>query len=290
MATRQLHTDTHGKAGYSRLELRPGRDTRSESTPSAKPHKIYCIPAEEGYDLPLLSVETLVRTLYHGIEIVIGVVAFLVSLPIMLVVAVIIKLDSPGPVLFFQKRCGRSTLRAGRDIMADDRYVILDPHFSPEKKYWVPKTFTFVKFRTMYVDARERFPQLYNYDYSQEEIQRIAFKVPDDPRVTKAGEWLRKSTLDELPNFWNVITGDMRLVGPRPELFEMLHNYRPDQMTKFTVPPGITGFPQINGRGRLSFQDTVAFDLEYVRRRSVLLDVKVIVLTVWKVITKDGAF
>ena len=142
----------------------------------------------------------------------------------------------------------------------------------------------------MYDDARERFPELYNYNYTEEEIKTIAFKRKHDPRITSAGTWLRRSTLDELPNFWNVLTGSMRLVGPRPELPEMVPNYRPDQMHKFTVKPGITGLPQINGRGRLSFQQTVAYDLEYVDTKSVLLDIKILFMTIWRVITKHGAF
>jgi len=114
--------------------------------------------------------------------------------------------------------------------------------------------------------------------------------VEDDPRITKAGKWLRCSTLDELPNFWNVLTGDMRLVGPRPDIPEMLVNYKPHQMRKFTVKPGITGLSQINGRGRLSFHKTVAYDLQYVDNKSVLLDIKTLFMTVWRIVTSHGAF
>jgi len=266
--------------------VKPGKENIRAGTQN----KIYCIPAEEGYGFSLFSAEMFKRVPYHVIEVIIGLIAFIVAIPVMLVVALIIKLDSPGPVLFFQKRCGKSTLKTGSEILKEGKYTIHDPNFSPEKKYWVPKTFTFVKFRTMHADAKERFPELYDYNYSKEEIATIPFKITDDPRVTRAGVWLRKSTLDELPNFWNVITGDMRLVGPRPEIPEMLHNYRHDQMKKFTVRPGITGLPQINGRGRLSFQDTVAYDLEYVDKKSVILDLKIFLLTAWKIITRDGAF
>jgi len=252
--------------------------------------KIYCIPATEGYGSSLSLYQKVGRTIYHLGEIAFSLVAIIMSLPIMLVIALIIKLDSPGPALFFQQRCSRSRLVAGRDIEKDDRYEIADPAYSPEKIFWVPRTFAFIKFRTMYHDARERFPHLYDYNFSKESIESIAFKNPEDPRITRVGSWLRKSTLDELPNFICVLTGNMRLVGPRPEIPEMLPHYRDDQMKKFTVTPGITGLPQINGRGRLSFQRTVEYDLEYVEKKSVLLDIKILIFTVWRVITKHGAF
>ncbi len=264
------------------------RDEKVESP--AVDGKIFCIPANEGYGSSLSLKEKIARIAYRLTEIVVSFIALVVSLPIMLIVASIIKLDSPGPVLFFQKRLSRSRLAAGKKLINSDRFVIVDPDFSPDKKYWVPRSFWFVKFRTMYADARQRFPELYNYNYTDEEIKQIRFKVEIDPRITKAGKWLRRSTLDELPNFWGVLTGNMRLVGPRPEIPEMLPNYRHDQMCKFTVKPGITGLPQINGRGRLSFQKTVAYDLEYVDKKSVLLDLKILFITIWRIITNHGAF
>lgn len=251
---------------------------------------IFCIPDEEGYGSSLCFREIAARIFYRLAEVAVSCIALVVSLPIMLIVALIIKLDSPGPVLFLQRRLSRSKLVLGKELMKDDRYVIVDPDFSPEKKYWVPKVFWFVKFRTMFADAKERFPLLYDYNFTDEQIEHIRFKTEDDPRITKAGRWLRRSTLDELPNFWNVLTGDMRLVGPRPEIPEMLVNYKPDQMIKFTVKPGITGLPQINGRGRLSFQKTVTYDLEYVNNKSVLLDLKILFMTFWRIITSHGAF
>ena len=150
--------------------------------------------------------------------------------------------------------------------------------------------FGFVKFRTLYADARERFPHLFEYKYSDEEIANLIFKRSDDPRVTPQGKWLRTSTLDELPNFWNVLKGEMALVGPRPEIPEMLPYYSNEQLLKFTVRPGITGLAQISGRGRLSFQETVKLDVEYVKRRSLLLDLKIVFLTLYKLVTRDGAF
>jgi len=150
--------------------------------------------------------------------------------------------------------------------------------------------FRFVKFRTLYADARERFPELYAYRYTPEQLNDLKFKVDADPRVTRCGNWLRRTSLDELPNFWNVLTGDMALVGPRPEIPEMLPYYRGEMLLKFSVRPGVTGPAQISGRGRLTFFDTVAYDVDYARKRSFLYDVKVILTTIRKVVVQDGAF
>ena len=251
--------------------------------------KIFCLPSDQVYGTSITIWEKMARIFYRITEIGISMVALIMTLPLMLIIGIIVKLDSPGPALFFQRRLGRSKLVRIKPLnqKANDE---LDSEFSEKLMYHIPKTFWFVKFRTMYHDARERFPELYNYNYSQEEIEKIAFKNRFDPRVTRLGNWLRKSTLDELPNFWNVLTGDMRFVGPRPEIPEMLPNYKPYQMKKFTVKPGITGLPQINGRGRLTFQDTVAYDLEYVDKKTVLMDIKILFLTIWRVITQHGAF
>jgi lipopolysaccharide/colanic/teichoic acid biosynthesis glycosyltransferase len=101
---------------------------------------------------------------------------------------------------------------------------------------------------------------------------------------------LRRLSLDELPNLWSVVIGEMSLVGPRPEAPEVLQYYTPEEMTKFTFRPGITGLAQISGRGLLNWGETLALDLEYVRTRSVALDLKIILLTIWRVLTRHGAF
>jgi exopolysaccharide production protein ExoY len=194
-------------------------------------------------------------------EIVVAAAALIITAPIIAAVALIIRRGTPGPPLFRQKRVGIN----GR-------------------------LFTFVKFRTLYHDARERFPHLYAYQYRPEELATFKFKIEDDPRVTPQGRWLRKTTLDELPNFWNVLTGEMALVGPRPEIPEMLPYYRGEMLRKFTVRPGITGLAQISGRGRLSFHDTVRYDVQYASQRSLRLDLKILLTTVRMVLTRDGAF
>lgn len=214
-------------------------------------------------NIPLLQSSSvwITRLMIRCFEITVALIALVLTLPIMLLIAVIIRLDSPGPALFFQKRLGQGA-----------------------------KPFKFVKFRTLYVDARQRFPELYAYQYSPEQLHDLRFKVDEDPRVTRCGAWLRRTSLDELPNFWNVLTGDMALVGPRPEIPEMLPYYRGSMLLKFSVRPGVTGPAQISGRGRLGFFETVGFDLEYIRKRSFLYDLKVMATTVKKVFMQDGAF
>ncbi len=142
----------------------------------------------------------------------------------------------------------------------------------------------------MYHDARSRFPEYYAYKYSFENFHSQFPTILEDPRVTRVGRILRRLSLDELPNLWSVIVGDMSLVGPRPEAPEVLQYYSPEEMTKFTLKPGITGLAQISGRGLLNWGETLALDLEYVRTRSIALDLKIILLTVKRVLTRHGAF
>lgn len=195
------------------------------------------------------------------IESLVAATALLLSLPLLLVIALLVKLDSPGPALFFQTRLGLGM-----------------------------QPFKFVKFRTMYQDARERFPGMYAYNYTEQELDGLKIKVTDDPRATRLGKWLRTSTLDEIPNFWNVLTGDMALVGPRPEIPELLRYYAGQDREKYLVRPGITGLAQVSGRGRLRFKETAQMDVEYVRRRSALVDWKIILKTIKIVVLRDGAF
>ncbi len=254
------------------------------------PGDIFCIPADGVDSSPFVRQRLPVRILSRAIDVTVGIFALVASLPIMLAVALIVRLDSPGPVVFRQRRLGRSRLISGRELLNDPDFRIVSGTVRADRNYWVPKTFHFVKFRTMYADARERFPHLYDYAMTSEQTQFFHFKVEQDPRVTRAGRWLRESTLDELPNFINVLAGDMRLVGPRPEIPEMLPNYRPDQMAKFSVKPGVSGLAQINGRGRLPFQRTVSYDLQYVASRSMAMDVEIMLKTIVKVVKRHGAF
>jgi len=162
--------------------------------------------------------------------------------------------------------------------------------YEPDTMYYVPNYFTLAKFRTMYHDAKARFPEFYAYKFAQGEFHQQFPTIRYDPRVTRVGRILRKFSIDELPNLWSVLIGDMRLVGPRPEAPEVLQYYSPEEMYKFACTPGITGLAQINGRGLLNWGETLRWDLQYIRTRSVALDLKIILLTLTRVLTRRGAF
>lgn len=133
------------------------------------------------------------------------------------------------------------------------------------------KPFTLLKFRTM-TDARDADGNL----------------LPDEQRLTSFGQFLRRTSLDELPELFNVLKGDMSLVGPRPLLMQYLERYTPEQMRRHEVKPGITGWAQVNGRNALSWEEKFALDVWYVDHLSLWLDLKIIVLTVWKVLRREG--
>jgi len=227
---------------------------------------------------------------FRMFEIVVAATGLLVGLPFILLSAVLIRLDSPGPIFFFHKRPARSVMKRGRELR--DRTDLLPPPdgYDPDALYYVPSYFTLVKLRTMYEDARSRFPELYAYDFAPDEFRLKYPTLRQDPRVTRVGQVLRTFSVDELPNFWSVLVGDMRLVGPRPEAPEVLRYYTSEEMYKFAYKPGITGLAQVNGRGFLNWGETIAWDLQFARTRTIALDLKIIALTLRQVIFRRGAF
>jgi lipopolysaccharide/colanic/teichoic acid biosynthesis glycosyltransferase len=248
--------------------------------------KVYAVPVR---DVAPAS-NWLAEVLYRGFEILVALTGLTVALPLMLIVAALICCDSPGPALFFHKRPARSIILRGQDL--HDRSDLRPPPggYKANLQYYVPSYFTLVKFRTMYNDARARFPEFYAYRYGPGEFHRGHPTIRHDPRVTRVGRMLRKLSVDELPNLWSVLVGDMRLVGPRPEAPEVLQYYNEEEMYKFACKPGVTGLAQINGRGLLNWGETLARDLEYVRTRSIGLDIKIILLTLKRIMTRHGAF
>ena len=237
------------------------------------------------------------RIARRTLDLVGSLLVLVVTAPLMLVIAVMIKRDSPGPVLFRHRRAGIDRrVRVGRAGADRER----------RKQALYGKPFTLYKFRTMYSDARDRFPALYAYDYAPEELANLPIKalvgrkqaaltddgqlgVDHDPRVTPFGRLLRKTSLDELPNFINVLKGDMHLVGPRADIAENIKYYPEHHRAKLAVRPGVTGLAQINGRGRLSFLQTNEYDLEYVRIRSLAADLRIIGKTILVTLRGDGA-
>ena len=231
----------------------------------------------------------LIEGTYRLFELTVALVGLTLGLPIMLIQGLLIRLESPGPALFFQPRIGQSRVMRGSEFERRTDLRFADPGVNPAALYYVPTTFSFIKFRTMYADARQRFPELYNYAFGPHQFHKMNCKKEDDPRVTRIGYYLRRWTIDELPNLWCVVRGQMRLVGPRPEIAEVLQQYSPDEMYRFLVRPGITGLAQINGRGLLTWGEALAWDLEYVRTRSVKLDLVILWKTFWQVMTRHGA-
>lgn len=253
-----------------------------------EPPRPIAIPADSASD----DLATCLREgIYRLVEIPLALVVLLLASPVMLILAVLIRLESPGPALFVHYRTGRSRRVLGRDL---DRSVVREPAagIDPDRYYWVPTRFPFLKFRTMYADAAERYPHYYwwRYDLAPEQIQAMHYKTPDDPRLTRLGKWIREKTLDELPNFWNLLTGDVHLVGPRPEEPAVQALYSEEQMRKFTVKPGLTCLSKIKGRGDLPVGEQIEWDLEYVRRRSLWLDLRIALKTIELVVKQDGAY
>lgn len=190
-------------------------------------------------------------------DIVGGMVGVILTLIIGFFVAIAIKLDSPGPVIFSQNRVGKN----GR-------------HF---KMY---------KFRSMYIDAEERKKEL----LQQNEMQGAMFKITNDPRITKVGKFIRKYSIDELPQFFNVLKGDMSLVGTRPPTVEEVQKYKTEQKRRLSVTPGMTGLWQTSGRSEIyDFDEIVKLDLEYIDKWSIGMDIKLLVKTIVVCVKGDGA-
>ena len=250
---------------------------------------IHAVPADAGGKLAAPG-PWLAEVAYRIFERMSALLLLVTLSPVLLLEAIVIRLNTPGPALFHQPRVARSVAVRGRDLQGQSRLLPPPGGFEPQTLYLVAQTFPFLKFRTMYHDARQRWPELYQYKFDSATFRDRVFKTDLDPRVTPLGLYLRRLTLDELPNLWCVVTGTMRLVGPRPELPEVPQNYSPDEMYKFAVKPGITGLAQISGRGLLNWGETLTQDLEYVRTRSIALDIKILVLTLWYVMVRRGAF
>ena len=183
----------------------------------------------------------------------------IITSPIMLLTAIAIKIDSKGPVIFKQQRVGQH----GR-------------HFN------------MYKFRSMCIDAEEKKKEL----MAQNEVSgNLMFKMKNDPRITKVGRFIRKTSIDELPQFFNVLIGNMSLVGTRPPTLDEVNLYNRSHWRRISIKPGITGMWQVSGRSSIKdFDKIVELDTEYIDRWSIFLDFKILIKTVLSVFTKDGAF
>ncbi|HYM14037.1 MAG TPA: sugar transferase [Dehalococcoidia bacterium] len=191
--------------------------------------------------------------LFDALVALVGVAVFIVTYPI---IAIAIKLDSRGPVIYAQQRVGLN----GR-------------------------VFTFYKYRSMSHEGHK--------PYETPKLDHVHFKtfvfVTPTSRLTRVGRFLRATSLDELPNFWNVLKGDMRLVGPRPEIPELVEQYPPEYHRRHDVKPGITGLAQVSGRADLTYDETMTYDLDYVKNHSLGRDLAILWRTLPAVITRKGA-
>lgn len=188
-------------------------------------------------------------------DVVVAGVLSVVTLPLLVGIAWAVYKDSSGPVLFKQTRIGQEG-----------------------------KPFIMWKFRTMRLGAeREWIPP------SSEDLSHYKFQDVGDPRITKVGKWLRQSSLDELPQLYNVLMGDMSLVGPRPEIPEMVALYTPDMHQRHRMKPGLTGLAQVSGRGDLSTAESIRWDLDYVNHWNLWLDLKILWWTLGIVVRRQGA-
>jgi len=187
-------------------------------------------------------------------DIILSIIGIVILLPIYILISIAIKLDSKGPVLFKQSRVGKDS-----------------------------KNFKIFKFRTMKQNAhREQKLEIGN-------IHEFVFQSGEDPRITKVGKFLRKTSLDEIPQLFNVLIGNMSLVGPRPEIPEVVEHYPEEYKQRLLVLQGITGLAQISGRGEIELGKTIYYDLKYIKNFSVLHDIKILFNTIFSVLRKEGA-
>ena len=190
-------------------------------------------------------------------DVILSLIGIIVLLPLYLIIIIAIKLDSKGATVFKQVRVGKDG-----------------------------ENFTIYKFRTMIVQAESK--RELNIDPS--DLEKFVFQSKSDSRITKVGNFLRRSSLDEIPQLFNVLFGQMSLVGPRPEIPEVVKYYPENYQQRLLVLPGITGLAQISGRGEIELGKTVSYDLRYIADFSVLLDIKILFLTVVSVFKKEGAY
>lgn len=224
------------------------------------------------------------RHIYYSVKRFIDVVGAFVLLlllsPVMLIIALSIILYSPGPVFFVQERVGAKR------------------QFHGKYSYWKRVTFPCYKFRTMRINADPSIHQAYiqalikNDQEAMDALQGEASKIRKlirDPRITRPGKFLRKFSLDELPQFWNVLRGDMSLVGPRPSIPYEVELYEPWYLKRLEAQPGITGLQQVSARSTIDFDHQIQLDIEYIQHQSTWLDTKIILKTPFAILSTKGA-
>ena len=191
------------------------------------------------------------------LDFILSFIGIVILSPLLIIIAISIKINSKGSSIYKQTRVGLKETN-----------------------------FTIYKFRTMVVNADSKR----KLEIDDSNIENFIFQSKNDNRVTSVGRFLRKTSLDELPQLFNVLIGNMSLVGPRPEILEVVEHYPENYKLRLTVKPGITGLAQINGRGEIELGKTIAYDLEYIKKFSIWFDFKILIKTLLKVFKSEGAF
>lgn len=214
------------------------------------------------------------------LDILVASVLMLLLAPVMLLIVVLIRLDSSGPAIFKQERVGLKRVQEGRRVV------------------WQIRPFIIYKFRTMRRDADPGYHRAFIQAFIHNDEQRMAAlqrvdtktkKLVNDPRVTRVGHFLRKTSLDELPQLWNVLKGEMTLVGPRPAIPYEVEEYAPWHRRRLEALPGLTGLWQVSARSAVDFDTMVELDIEYIERQSLWLDLEILIKTPLRVISGKGA-
>lgn len=191
------------------------------------------------------------------VDVVLGCIGLVLLSPVFLILAICIKIDSKGPVIFSHKRIGKNG-----------------------------KEFNMYKFRSMYENAEE---MIENFNEEQKREWQENFKLENDPRITKMGNFLRRTSLDELPQIVNIIKGDLSIIGPRPIVDEELEKYGKNKKKFLSITPGLTGYWQANGRSNTTYEERMQMELYYIDNQSLWLDIKIFFKTIISVIKKEGA-
>jgi exopolysaccharide production protein ExoY len=228
-------------------------------TDSASPGGVKS-PLEEGQDHKNWALSPWSRAIKRTMDVAGASLFLIVFLPMFLAVAAGVRLSSPGTIFYVQTRAGRG----GRN-------------------------FQFYKFRSMQMDSEEVLSSFLDSDSAAKQKWEQFQKVDNDPRITRFGQFIRRTSLDELPQFWNVLKGDMSLVGPRPCMLKQRELYGRHWPAYCAVKPGITGLWQVSGRNKLTYQKRVALDAEYVKFWSVWADFRILAQTVGVVLRAQGA-
>lgn len=202
--------------------------------------------------------KVLYRILKRAMDFIFALMGLVLLSPLFLIISILIKLEDPkGSIFFYQTRIGKDE-----------------------------KSFPMYKFRSMVSNAEELLEELLD----QNEISGAMFKMKEDPRITKIGKFIRRTSIDELPQLWNVIRGEMSLVGPRPALPREVDQYSSYDKLRLSVIPGCTGLWQVSGRNKLSFYEMVELDLKYIEQRGIITDIKIILHTVRVLFGTKDAF